>query len=267
MISIVTAVHNQLAINKLFYKSLVRYTNNPFELIIIDNNSIDGSREFFHSVGATVIENDGNYSYPYCQNQGIDIAKYNFLAFMNNDIIPPPNWDQKFIDTMKHNDLDVVTCCGIERVEDQAVTKKIKRRWKMIKNLLIKLPFSGKYELMHKLMYGDWVKYSNLRYQKHKLEAMLGFVGNTVVMTRRGIEKIGRWDEQIQGADFDLCMRSVRRSEEYGDVKPIHIAMDIFIHHFIRITSKSRPPAFVDADNMISFEKKWGGKRVPKGFE
>ena len=47
MISIVTAVHNQIGMNRLFYETLKRNTRNVYELIIIDNNSTDGSREFF----------------------------------------------------------------------------------------------------------------------------------------------------------------------------------------------------------------------------
>lgn len=63
MISIVTAVHNQIGMNRLFYETLKRNTRNVYELIIIDNNSTDGSREFFREHADTVIENPGNYSY------------------------------------------------------------------------------------------------------------------------------------------------------------------------------------------------------------
>ena len=86
MISIVTAVHNQIGMNRLFYETLKRNTRNVYELIIIDNNSTDGSREFFREHADTVIENHGNYSYPYCQNQGIAAARYDYLVFLNNDV-------------------------------------------------------------------------------------------------------------------------------------------------------------------------------------
>jgi glycosyltransferase involved in cell wall biosynthesis len=46
MISIITAVHNQLAMNKLFMQSLRKYSAMDFELIIIDNASTDGSADF-----------------------------------------------------------------------------------------------------------------------------------------------------------------------------------------------------------------------------
>lgn len=83
MISVMTAIYNQLNVNKLYWESLCSYTDNPFEVIIIDNGSKDGSPEFFESVSAKVIYNNANYSYPYCQNQGIEAARYDWLAFMN----------------------------------------------------------------------------------------------------------------------------------------------------------------------------------------
>ena len=63
MISIITAIYNQRSVNELFWHYLKLYTHFPFELIIIDNNSNDGSADFFESIGATVIRNQGNYSY------------------------------------------------------------------------------------------------------------------------------------------------------------------------------------------------------------
>lgn len=258
MISIITAVHNQLEMNKIFLENLRKYTVNPFELIIIDNNSTDGTREFFEQEGAVVIANKANYSYPYTQNQGIKVAKYNLFAFLNNDIIVCPQWDQKIIESMQVNGLDLITVCGIERVETPELTKKLGRKWKRIKNILKQFGLSKfNLTLMHKLMYGNWEDFNNKRQQQFKNKVVEGFVGNSVIFNRTALNKIGLWDERIQGADFDIYMRSKKRNLEFGDMKPCHIALNVFNHHYIRITAKSKPPVFADAANMIALEDKW----------
>jgi GT2 family glycosyltransferase len=257
-ISIITAVYNQLGLNRIFYENLVKFTYHPFELIIIDNGSSDGSKEFFKQVGALVIENNGNYSYPYCQNQGIKVAQGKYLAFLNNDIIVSPQWDKRLLEAMEVNGLDVVTPCGIEKVETPELTKKIKHRWHIIKYAIGALARNyTSFKLMHRLMYGDWKQFTQKRYKKFGGKVMEGFVGNTVFMTRRAIELVGVWDERIQAADFDLFMRCKLRSLEHKDMKPVHIALGVFTHHFIRITAKSKPPVFKDAHKQMLFDDKW----------
>jgi len=258
MISIITAVHNQLEMNQIFLENLRKYTVNPFELIIIDNNSTDGTRQFFENEGAVVIANHANFSYPYTQNQGIKVAKYNLFAFLNNDIIVCPQWDQKIIESMKVNGLDLITVCGIERIEAPELTKKLGRKWKRIKNILKQFGLSKfNLNLMHKLMYGNWEKFNQNRENIFKNKVIEGFVGNSVIFNRTALERIGPWDERIQGADFDIYMRSKKRNIEFGDIKPCHIALNVFNHHYIRITAKSKPPVFADAANMITLEEKW----------
>ena len=263
MISIITAVHNQLAVNKIFYDTLRRHSRLPFELIIVDNGSTDGSREFFKSVGAHVISNDGNYSYPYCQNQGIRAAHHDVLAFLNNDIIVPPGWDENILAVMERHQLEVVTSCGIECLETAALTRQFKRRWKLIKNIIGLFSRSeSALRLMHRLMYGDWEKFAQRRLKTHAHSIREGFVGNTVVIKRSAFDKIGLWDERIMGADFDLFLRCQKRHQENGDIKPVHIAFGIFVHHFIRMTVKSRRPVFKDAARLISLQEKWGIQKV-----
>lgn len=258
MISIITAVHNQLEMNQIFLKNLRKYTVHPFELIIVDNNSTDGTREFFEKEGAVVIANQANYSYPYTQNQGIKVAKYSLFAFLNNDIIVCPQWDQKIIESMQVNGLDLITVCGIERVETPELTKKLGRKWKRIKNILKQFGLSKfNLTLMHKLMYGNWEAFNNKRQAHFKNKVVEGFVGNSVIFNKTALDKIGLWDERIQGADFDIYMRSKKRNLEYGDMKPCHIALNVFNHHYIRITAKSKPPVFADAATMIALEEKW----------
>jgi hypothetical protein len=113
---------------------------------------------------------------------------------------------------------------------------------------------------MHKLMYGNWEQFCAERQKRFGTKTMEGFVGNTVVMTRKAIDLLGKWDERVQSGDFDLYMRSKIRSIEFGDIKPMHIALGTFIHHFIRITSKSKPPVFKDAHQLITFDEKWSEK-------
>jgi len=259
MISIISAVHNGLPMNRIFWQSLLKYTYHPFELIIVDNNSTDGSREFFNSVGAVVIENALNYSYPVCQNQGIAIAKYDIFVFMNNDIIVSPQWDKRLLDAADAGGLDIITPVGIEMLENEAVTKAIKRKWLRVKNPLALFGFSDfNLRLMQRLMYGNWEHFANARFEKFGFALKEGFIGNTVMMRRRAIEKVGLWDEHIQGADFDLYIRSKKRSIEQNDIKPVHMALGVFIHHFIRLTVKSTRAPFADSDNIISVEDKWG---------
>ncbi len=263
MISIITAVHNQLAINKIFLEYLKKYTHHPYELIIIDNNSTDGTREFFKENGAIVIENDANYSYPFTQNQGIKAAKYDVFAFLNNDITVAPNWDKHILEAMKTNALDVATVCGIERLESKEVTKEYGRRWKRIKNIISFFNRSEtSFRLMHKLMYGNWERFSEARHKQFGNKCIEGFVGNSVVFTRRALDLLGLYDERIQAADFDLYVRAKKRFLEHGDIKPCHIALGVYNYHYIRVTLKSKPPVFADASKMIKLEEKWTAEEL-----
>ena len=257
-LSIITAVYNQLPMNQIYWENLVKHTKQSFELIVIDNASTDASADFFESVGARVIRNAGNYSYPVSQNQGIVIAKGEWLAFLNNDIIVSDGWDETLIANAEHNKLDVITSCGIERIESKAATKKLRRRWNRIRGL-VGLFGTGRKSLflMHKWMYGNWATFCKRRQDRFKHQAVEGFVGNTVMFSRRALNILGPWDETQQAADFDLFLRTAMRAREVGDIRPMHIALDCFNHHYIRLTMKGGYPPFVDKDKLIPLNQKW----------
>lgn len=268
MLSIITAIYNQKCMNELYWENLTKYTHNKFELIIVDNGSDDGSVEFFESVGAIVIRNAANYSYPFCQNRGIEVAQYDWLAFLNNDIIVSPNWDKHMMDSMDFNGLDVATSCGVEQLETKIETRKLRRRWNKVK-LITSILGQSKFFLLlaHRLMYKNWVLFCEQRHHKFEGKVRQGFVGNTVVMKRTALDKIGLWDERLQAADYDLYYRTLKRSEKIGDIKPVHICLDTFVHHYIRLTSKKKYPPFFDKDNLISVEEKWGESLMDDYFE
>jgi len=257
-LSIITAVYNQLPMNQIYWENLVKNTKHAFELIVIDNASTDASADFFESVGARVIRNPGNYSYPVSQNQGIALAQGEWLAFLNNDIIVSKDWDETLIANAEHNQLDVITSCGIERIESKSATKKLRRRWSRIRGL-VGLFGIGRHSLllMHKWMYGNWAAFCKQRQDNFKHQAIEGFVGNTVMFSRRALAILGPWDETQQAADFDLFLRTALRAREVGDIRPMHIALDCFNHHYIRLTMKGGYPPFVDKDKLIPLDQKW----------
>jgi len=268
MISIITAVHNGLAFNKIYLEYIRKYTKNPYEVIIIDNASTDGTREFFQASGCKVIANDLNYSYPYTQNQGIRAATGEYLFFLNNDIIVSPSWDQRLIEAAGREGVDIISAAGIENMGNSKETQALSRQWKKVKNPLMFLFGFGErnLRLMHRLMYGNWEKFCEQRFKQFGYRTVEGIVGNNVMMTRRAIEIMGLWDERIQGADWDLFIRTKKRSVEMGDIKPCHIALGVFIHHYIRMTAKYAVKAtpFADAGNIIGLEEKWTREQIDR---
>jgi GT2 family glycosyltransferase len=239
MISIITAIHNGLAFNRLFLESIRENSFHPYELIIIDNASSDGSAEYFEKQGCIVIRNKENFNYPHSQNQGIRIAKGDHLFFLNNDIIVSKHWDRHLIEAAAENGVDVISACGIENAGDKKYTRRLRRKWKRTKNpLMIFGIHRMNLKLMLWLMYGSWQRFCEKRFQQFGKRVVEGIVGNNVMMTRRGLELMGEWDERVQHADFDIFIRVKKRALEKGDIKPCHIALGVYIHHFIRMTTK-----------------------------
>jgi GT2 family glycosyltransferase len=269
MISIITAIHNQIDMNKLFWEYLLKYTDNPFELIIVDNISTDGSREFFQSLSkdkVTVIENNANYSYPYCQNQGIAIAKYDVLVFLNNDLLVSNHWDKRLLEVLGENKREVLSCASNDRIFDKIETRKLSRRWKRIKYPLIYLFGQRLFalKLMVKLCYGNWERYTSKIFDRYGYSFTIGFSGSAIAMTRKAIELLGTWDISQQGADFDLFYRSCLRAETIGDIEPMSIINGVFIHHYRRLTLYSKCPPFKDKDRLRSIESKWAKEQIDR---
>ena len=117
-------------------------------------------------------------------------------------------------------------------------------------------------------MYGNWEKFCEKRFKTFGYNTVEGIVGNNVMMTRKAADLMEGWDERIQTADWDLFIRSKQRFMEKGDIKPCHIALGIFIHHYIRMTVKYavKPTPFADKDNLIRLEEKWTKEQMMQFF-
>lgn len=266
MVSIITAIYNQLGMNRVFLDSVRNSTLSDWELIVIDNGSTDGSAEFFENAGPNVkvIRNDGNYSYPYCQNRGIEEAQGDTLAFLNNDILLPYGWDRDIMEVLGKDGYEVLTLASNDNTGSRQESKQLNRRYKRVKYPLMKL-FGAKpwvLRLMARLTYGNFDKFARKHKESHQGAPVPGFAGSAVIWSRRALEIFKIWDPTMQGADFDLFYRTLRRAEEYGDIKPMSVVPGVYHHHYSRLTFRSSFPEYRDIDIIRPIESKWSREEM-----
>ena len=84
-------------------ESIYAQTEQDFELIVVDNGSTDESlniaRSYCGRERYTLIENAENPGFSHAVNQGIAIAKGEFIALFNNDAFAEPGWLAELIKT------------------------------------------------------------------------------------------------------------------------------------------------------------------------
>jgi GT2 family glycosyltransferase len=96
LVSIICPTYNKLDFLKQMMESVEGNTQWPFELIIVDNASTDGTQDYVLNsnlkMNGQYIRNEENKGFAIANNIGAKVAKGNFLCFLNNDTIVTNNW-------------------------------------------------------------------------------------------------------------------------------------------------------------------------------
>ena len=92
MISVIIVNWNRRALVRACLESLRGQSGVPFETIVVDNGSTDGSPDEARRFGAHVICNSTNLGFCAANNQGIAAASGEYLALLNNDAEAEPGW-------------------------------------------------------------------------------------------------------------------------------------------------------------------------------
>lgn len=246
-ISIITLTYNQLEYTQKFIESIFKFTNN-FELIIVDNKSTDGTREYLNKLknkhsNIRIILNDENLGFPKAINQALIIANGEFIVLSNNDIIVTKNWLDKLISVAKtDNKIGIVG---------------------PISNFVsgVQLDPNAKYnsiEQMHK--YSDKISQQN----KGEKEEFPRVAFLCTLIKKEVIDKIGGLDERFSPGNFeddDFCLRA-----QLAGYKTV-IAKDVFIHHYGSVSFKANGENEYGKrleTNKNIFIQKWGSD--PEGI-
>jgi GT2 family glycosyltransferase len=92
--SIIVVTWNGLDHLKNFLPSVLKTTYDQFEVIIADNASSDGTKEWIekHAPECRVVSYDRNHGYCGGNNKAVPFAKGDILLFLNNDVRVEPDW-------------------------------------------------------------------------------------------------------------------------------------------------------------------------------
>ncbi len=101
-VSVIIPCLNNLGFTKKTLEGVLSKTQVPFEIIVVDNGSSDGTSEYLEGMkseaGIRVIRNSLNRGAPAAFNQGIRVASSRYIIFLNNDTIVTESWTGKMLE-------------------------------------------------------------------------------------------------------------------------------------------------------------------------
>lgn len=244
--SIVIPNYNGLSHLRMCLYSLRLYTRSPYEVIVIDNGSTDGSAEWLKDQpDVLLIANPENLGFPKACNQGIREARGDAILLLNNDVIVTPGWLERLRCVLGSSPEVGLVGPVTNRISgDQLVPAKYHD-----------LPSLESYA-------GRWAVQNTGRVAK--TDRLVGFC---LLIRRDVIDQIGLLDEQFGIGNFeddDLCRRAM-----VAGFRAL-ISVETFVHHFCSVTFRSMGQPFANElmqRNAELFRKKWSKSPLGKRDE
>jgi glycosyltransferase involved in cell wall biosynthesis len=266
MASIIIPCWNQLSFTRLCVASLFRHTRRPWELIAIDNGSTDGTSTYLAGiqdaapVPVTIISNARNVGFPAACNQGLKVARGDYLVLLNNDVVVTEAWLNQLVA------LAEITTDGTSTTEHtgsaEQETEGGRKRREVIGLVGPMSNYAAPPQLVGNVTYADMDQmqvFASRWRDEHRGQWFTAgkLSGFCLLMKRSVYEAIGGLDERFGLGFFDdddLAERARHAGFELA------VAHDLFIHHF---GSRTFAGAGINADRLLQenshrFAEKWG---------
>ena len=227
-VSLVIAVYNQFYFTQQCVESIARCTSIPHEVIIVDNGSTDGTREFLRTLKAKIITNATNLGCAKAWNQGVRASEGDVIGILNNDIVVTPGWLANLVAFMEQRGHGIVSPSAREGVLDYDLNS-------YAANFTRRCAHATRSEIYAACM----------------------------VFRREVFDRIGLFDEGFAYGgceDVDFLWRAKQARVSVG------MTGSVLIHHFGMITQdaiKSVETRAYPESNMAHFMSKW--KRTVRG--
>lgn len=207
--SVIIPCWNGLAYTRQCLAALARWTDRPYEAIVVDNGSTDGTGAFLRGLRdprLRVVSNVRNRGFARAINQGLAAARGRWVVWLNNDVVVTPGWLGRLVDcARRHPRVGAVgprtnSINGLQRADLGSYTLK-------------SLPLAAE----------AWgLKHAGQARSIHRL------TGFCLLHPREAVAAVGGLDERFGLGcyeDFDFCLRLVQAGRE------LLLAEDVFVHH------------------------------------
>lgn len=238
-VSIIILSYNNLTYTRECLESIRTYTDlSAIEIIVVDNNSNDGSAEWLrdNSAGIILILNSVNEGFPRGCNQGIAAANpANDILLLNNDTLVTTNWLTN-LQAALYSDPSVGAAGAVSRSNDN------------LQGL--------------KLEYSDMAAMQNLAAANNisdpvRWEQKIFLIGFCILIKRSVYNVVGPLDEEYSPGyveDNDYSLRIVKKGFR------LLLAHDCYIHHYHGTEFRKDNSKFLPLlmRNRRTFSSKWG---------
>ena len=230
MLSIIAVVINNLEITKRFVSSIRQYTSGNYELILIDNESINKETiNYIKEVADVHFRFEKKADLSKAWNQGIFLSKGEYIAVANNDTIVSPKWYERLKET-----LDSKENAG------------------MVSPITISIIREGY------LKHGCFKNFDKTFSKPFKLEKFKDVVwGEFYLFKKQALINIGGYCELYKGfgaEDLEACFQLFSKGYD------IYIDPRVFVHHEGMATKNKIPKVErekIDNENFELFKSRW----------
>lgn len=187
------------------YKRLKRCN---FEIILIDNDSIDGSQDIVRRrfPGVNLVANKTNVGFAMANNQGLSLARGEFFFLLNPDTEIMSGAIESIISFMNRN--PSVGIVGPKLVRSDSTIQSSCKKFPTLRGELLQNIFTDKFiPVFVKSCFGDEIPVS-----KHEMRVDW-VTGACLAIRRKMIEQVGQFDESffLYYEEVDLCFRAKKR--------------------------------------------------------
>lgn len=207
MLSIIIVNYNQKNLLRQCLRNIDEaHIGIEYEIIIVDNNSTDSSREYLTSLvnnKLLIINNTKNIGYAGANNQGIKLAKGEYIATLNPDVIVLRESIEKLFKFLENN--PDVAIAGPQLLNPDKSIQYSCCRFPKVYTPAIRRTFLGKLPLFKK----ERDRYLMLDFDHKKTKQVDWLIGAALMMRKSALDKIGLLDERffLYFEDVDLARR------------------------------------------------------------